>query len=78
MYPKQNSEVLDGSSSVRTHICSCSTVLDRDHNAALNILAKALQQVGIQINTAGHAGINAWGENDLYLLVVTQTSKQTH
>ncbi|WP_265583054.1 hypothetical protein [[Phormidium] sp. LEGE 05292] len=41
-------------------------------------MAKALQQVGIQINTAGHAGINAWGENDLYLLVVTQTSKQTH
>lgn len=30
--------------SVRTHICSCGTVLDRDHNAALNILAKALRQ----------------------------------
>ena len=29
--------------SVRTHICtSCGVVLDRDHNAALNILAKAL------------------------------------
>ena len=28
--------------SVRTHICSnCGFVLDRDHNAALNILAKA-------------------------------------
>jgi putative transposase len=30
--------------SVRTHICpSCGVVLDRDHNAALNILAKALE-----------------------------------
>ena len=29
--------------SVRTHICtSCGVVLDRDHNAALNILEKAL------------------------------------
>jgi putative transposase len=30
--------------SVRTHVCGCGTVLDRDHNAALNILAKALRQ----------------------------------
>jgi putative transposase len=51
--------------SVRSHACKCGTVLDRDHNAALNILAKALRQVGIEINTAGHAGINAWGQNDL-------------
>ncbi len=30
--------------SVRTHICtSCGVVLDRDHNAALNILTKALE-----------------------------------
>jgi putative transposase len=35
--------------SVRTHICpSCGVVLDRDHNAALNILAKALD------GTLGH------------------------
>jgi putative transposase len=35
--------------SVRTHICtSCGVVLDRDHNAALNILAKAL------VCTLGH------------------------
>ena len=35
--------------SVRTHICtSCGVVLDRDHNAALNILAKALER------TLGH------------------------
>jgi putative transposase len=63
--------------SVRTHACSCGTVLDRDHNAALNILAKALRQAGIELNTAGHAGINAWGQTDLYSLVVTPTSKST-
>ena len=63
--------------SVRTHICNCGTVLDRDHNAALNILAKALRQTGIEINTAGHAGINAWGQTDLYSLVVTPTGKPT-
>jgi putative transposase len=36
--------------SVRTHMCfGCGLVLDRDHNAALNILARALDR------TAGHA-----------------------
>ena len=63
--------------SVRTHACRCGTVLDRDHNAALNILAKALRQAGIDLNTAGHAGINAWGQTDLYSLVVTSISKST-
>jgi putative transposase len=63
--------------SVRTHVCSCGTVLDRDHNAALNILTKALRQAGIDLNTAGHAGINAFGQTDLYSLVVTSTSKLT-
>lgn len=52
--------------SMRTHVCGCGTVLDRDHNAALNILAKALRQAGIDLNTAGHAGINAFGQTDLY------------
>ena len=34
--------VVKKSLSVRTHICtSCGVVLDRDHNAAINILAKA-------------------------------------
>ncbi|MFB8794093.1 MAG: transposase [Microcoleus sp.] len=63
--------------SVRTHICLCGTVLDRDLNAALNILAKGLRQAGINLNTAGHAEINAWGQTDLYSLVVTSTSKLT-
>ncbi|NJK76002.1 MAG: IS200/IS605 family element transposase accessory protein TnpB [Microcoleus sp. SU_5_6] len=63
--------------SVRTHVCLCGAVLDRDCNAAKNILAKGLKQAGISLNTAGHAGINAWGQNDLYSLVVTSTSKLT-
>ncbi len=63
--------------SVRTHVCSCGAVLDRDHNAALNILALGLRQTGINSNTAGHAEINAWGQTDLYSLVVTSTSKLT-
>jgi putative transposase len=29
--------------SVRTHVCTCGTVLDRDHNAARNILQRALE-----------------------------------
>jgi putative transposase len=62
---------------MRNHICGCGTVLDRDHNAALNILAKALRQAGIDLNTAGHAGINAFGQTDLYSLVVTPASKPT-
>jgi putative transposase len=37
--------------SVRTHICTgCGVVLDRDHNAALNMLQRAFDR------TAGHAG----------------------
>ncbi len=47
--------------SSRTHACQCGCVLDRDHNAALNILTKA-------IGTTGHVGtsvldtVNASGD----------------
>jgi len=58
--------------SLRTHICGCGAVLDRDHNAALNILALGLKQAGITLNTVGHTEINAIGQNDLYSLVVTK------
>jgi putative transposase len=58
--------------STRTHICGCGAILDRDHNAAKNILAKGLKQAGINSNTVGHTEINAWGQNDLYSLVVTK------
>jgi putative transposase len=58
--------------STRTHICSCDALLDRDRNASLNILAKGLKQAGITLNTVGHTEINAWGQTDLYSLVVAK------
>jgi putative transposase len=63
--------------STRTHICGCGAILDRDHNAAGNILARGLKQAGINLNTVGYTEINAWGQTDLYLLVATSTSKST-
>ncbi|NEO93373.1 MAG: transposase, partial [Moorea sp. SIO3G5] len=50
-------EVVKKSLSTRTHICKCGCQLDRDHNAAKNILTRAL-------STVGHTGTfrNAWGE----------------
>jgi putative transposase len=52
--------------SMRTHVCpGCGLILDRDHNAALNILLKALiLYLGAQGNSPlvfGRAG-NAWGD----------------
>lgn len=45
--------------SVRVHQCPhCGLVLDRDLNAANNILTRALHEK----DTAGHVGINACGE----------------
>ncbi len=63
--------------STRTHICGCGTVLDRDHNAAKNILIKGLKQAKINLNTVGHTEIHACGQTDLYSQVVTSTSKST-
>lgn len=66
--------------SQRTHICPrCHLVIDRDENAALNILAKGLNQVGVVLNlsTVGHTGINASGQTDLCLGGATPSSKLT-
>ncbi|WP_424098064.1 RNA-guided endonuclease InsQ/TnpB family protein [Moorena producens] len=56
-------EVVKKSLSTRTHSCKCGCQLDRDHNAAKNILTKAL-------STVGHTGtiLNAWGEDTSTLL----------
>jgi putative transposase len=47
--------------SERTHICSCGLILDRDWNAAKNILAKGLKETSL-LSTLGHKGSNASGE----------------
>ena len=49
-YTSQNcsecGEIVKKSLSARTHTCKCGCQLDRDHNAAINILKKALGTVG--------------------------------
>jgi len=51
--------------SERTHVClRCKMVLDRDHNAARNILALGLHR--LEQTTAGHAESYAWGQSALY------------
>jgi putative transposase len=54
--------IVKKSLSERTHICSCGCVLDRDENAAVNILASGFRELK---DTVGHTGINASGDNNL-------------
>ena len=44
--------IVKKSLSTRTHVCQCGCVLDRDENAAINILNKGL-------STVGHTGRSA-------------------
>lgn len=49
---------------VRVHSCTeCGTVMDRDHNAALNILRKAV--VGLEAHNVGHQPERATGNIEL-------------
>jgi len=60
--------------SERTHVCPrCMAVLDRDHNAARNILALGLRH--LEGTTAGHAGSHAWGQSALYPPDASSTDK---
>ena len=59
--------------STRTHSCNvCSYVTDRDENAAKNILKSSLKQLS---TTVGRTESNASEENDLCLIVETQSNK---
>ena len=54
-------EIVRKTLSTRTHVCKCGCVMDRDENAARNILSRSL-------GTVGHTGTfaldvsNAWGD----------------
>ncbi|OAB58961.1 transposase [Phormidium willei BDU 130791] len=56
--------------SQRTHVCPCGCVLDRDENAAINILAKGLAAIGRggQSQAAGLEPENASGEINLCVI----------
>ncbi len=78
-YTSQNcsccGEVVKKSLSVRTHFCpSCKTVLDRDENAAINILMRAIE---ILENTVGQTEINAQGQTNRCLVGETLLGKLT-
>ena len=55
--------------STRTHVCQCGCVLDRDHNAARNILSRGLATVG-HTGSYGLDPCNAWGEDTSTLVGV--------
>jgi putative transposase len=62
--------------STSTHKCPhCNHIQDRDWNAAINILKKALQI--LSQNTVGHTEINACEETDLCVVKETQERKST-
>ncbi len=59
--------VVKKSLSTRTHACQCGCVLDRDHNAALNILTKGIATVGHTGSSVLDTG-NASGETTSILV----------
>ena len=64
--------------SVRTHICpKCGLVLDRDHNAALNILTQAYRTVGHTGTGREQSLRNASGQSTSTRLSAKKTGKRT-
>ncbi len=54
-------EIVNKTLSTRTHVCKCGCLLDRDENAAKNILSRGLGTVG-HTGTFGLSSRNALGE----------------
>lgn len=54
-------EVVKKTLSTRTHVCKCGCVMDRDENAARNILSRSLGTVG-HTGTFALDASNAWGD----------------
>jgi putative transposase len=54
-------QIVKKSLSSRTHVCQCGCILDRDHNAARNILSRGLSTVG-HTGTFALDASNAWGD----------------
>ena len=54
-------QVVNKTLSTRTHACSCGCVMDRDENAARNILSRGLGTVG-HTGTFALDASNAWGD----------------
>jgi putative transposase len=59
--------IVKKSLSQRTHTCQCGCVMDRDHNAARNILSRGLATVG-HTGSYGLDSCNAWGDQTSTLI----------
>ena len=68
MYGSGCGVMVKKSLSTKTHTCACGVTLDRDHNAALNILK-------IGLSTVGHIGTNVSRDIDLCAREATQAGK---
>ncbi|NEO99382.1 MAG: transposase [Symploca sp. SIO2E9] len=67
--------IVKKSLSTRTHKCGCGTVLDRDENAAKNILKLGLRTVGHTGTFQSKYWINASGQMSLWCLDESQYTK---
>jgi putative transposase len=62
-------EIVKKTLSTRTHVCKCGCVMDRDENAARNILSRGLGTVG-HTGTFALDASNAWGDKTSTLVGV--------
>ncbi len=72
--------IVKKSLSTRTHKCTCGCELQRDHNAALNILKRGLGTVGhtgtsVRLRSLSVVEVNASGETTSFLFDSGQSGK---